>query len=172
MQKKCYWKPCGKNSYCRDFVQNTNTALFCQSIYLYYSGWSLANLVSLAYSSEWEVKICFLRAKKKLRQPSKGFWLSIIEHNNFEISASKFCAHYVWHFKCAKLKSKFFVGKLTIHDEHKKSFFNSLFWFYLSEICFLFALQKLEIPNFWKFCRPIFLKSQKFEIANFFHDKK
>ena len=123
-KKKCYWKPCGKNSYCRDFVQNTNTALFCQSIYLYYSGWSLANLVSLAYSSEWEVKICFLRAKKKLRQPSKGFWLSIIEHNNFEISASKFCAHYVWHFKCAKLKSKFFVGKLTIHDEHKKSFFN------------------------------------------------
>ena len=98
-------------------------------ILILYSGWSLANLVSLAYSSEWEVKICFLRAKKKLRQPSKGFWLSIIEHNNFEISASKFCAHYVWHFKCAKLKSKFFVGKLTIHDEHKKSFFNLFFCF-------------------------------------------
>ena len=109
-KKKCYWKPCGKNSYCRDFVQNTNTALFCLSIYLYYSGWSLANLVSLAYSSEWEVKICFLWAKKKLRQPSKGFWLSIIEHINFEICASKFCANL-----SKKLQNQnFFVGKLTI----------------------------------------------------------
>ena len=113
LQKKCYWKPCGKNSYlvaAGDFVQNTNTALFCLSIYLYYSGWSLANLVSLAYSSEWEVKICFLWAKKKLRQPSKGFWLSIIEHINFEICASKFCANL-----SKKLQNQnFFVGKLTI----------------------------------------------------------
>ena len=112
-KKKCYWKPCGKNSYlvaAGDFVQNTNTALFCLSIYLYYSGWSLANLVSLAYSSEWEVKICFLWAKKKLRQPSKGFWLSIIEHINFEICASKFCANL-----SKKLQNQnFFVGKLTI----------------------------------------------------------
>ena len=87
-----------------------HSTFFCLSIYLYYSGWSLANLVSLAYSSEWEVKICFLWAKKKLRQPSKGFWLSIIEHINFEICASKFCANL-----SKKLQNQnFFVGKLTI----------------------------------------------------------